>query len=355
MRRLHMDRGQGILKLQVDTLDDLWTLRNLIGTGDLVTASTTRTPELAGDKLRPEKVEKKRMTLGVRVEGVEWHGFADHLRVLGTIESGPQDIGNHHTLVFKDDYGTKLTLQKRDGRIHNWQTDLIAEAEKATTSPQVLLLAIDDEGAQFGQLQSYGLRPLGMISAGGQGKRYAAKESGAAKKRFYDEVLESVKSFRADPKVAFLVVGPGWWREEFIEHATAKASAVMQDVRTDGTSQAGIAGLREALQRGVVAQVARDHRVHTETERVDTLYGHMGKDDGLAAYGPDEVEAAVIAGAAEEVLLTDLAVRENSHPKVVTAAETNRTTVHIVSTDHDAGARLHQLGGVAANLRFPVT
>ncbi len=352
MKQLKVDVGQGILKLRIDTLDDLWTLRNLIGTGDLVTASTTRTAESAGDKLRPEKAEKKRMTLGIRVEDVEWHGFADHLRVHGVIESGPQDLGSHHTLVFKDERGTELTIQKRDGRIHAWQKDIIRQAEQATKEPQVLLLAIDDTEAQFGQLQSYGLRPLGALPAGGQGKRFAAKDSGAAKKRFYDEVLTSLKTLRTDPSIPFLVVGPGWWREEFIDHATAKDSALMQGVRTDGTSQAGVAGLREALQRGVVAQVARDHRVHTETERVDQVYEHMGKDDGLCAYGPQEVLSAVQAGAAEEVLLTDVSVRENTHPAVIAAAEENRTAVHIVSTSHDAGERLQRLGGVAANLRF---
>ena len=149
-----------------------------------------------------------------------------------------------------------------------------------------------------------------------------------------------------------MVVGPGWWREEFIEHAQTQAPDLVAGVRTDGTSQAGVAGLREALQRGVVAQVARDHRVHTETERVDRLYEHIGKDDGLAAYGPAEVLAAVQAGAAEEVLLTDVSVRENTHPAVVQATEDARTSLHIVSTSHDAGERLQRLGGVAANLRF---
>lgn len=354
MKRLKMDPRTGTMDLQVDTLDDLWTLRNLIRAGDRVTASTTRTAESSDDKLRPEKAEKKRMTLGVRVEDVEWHRFDDHLRVHGIIETGPQDHGSHHTLVFRDERGTRLTIQKQDGRLHAWQRDLIDQAEKATKQPQVLLLAIDDQEAQFGQLQSYGLRPLGALPAGGQGKRFDAKGSGAAKKRFYDDVLGTLRTLRTDPSIPLLVVGPGWWREEFIDHATAKEPDLMQGVRTDGTSQAGVAGLREALQRGVVAQVARDHRVHTETERVDTLYEHIGKDDGLAAYGPEEVLMAVQAGAVEEVLLTDVSVRENKHPAVVDAAEQNRTTVHIVSTDHDAGERLQRLGGVAANLRFAV-
>ncbi len=49
----------------------MWTLRNLIRAGDLVTASTYRTAETSTDKLRAEKAEKKRLTLGVRVQDVD--------------------------------------------------------------------------------------------------------------------------------------------------------------------------------------------------------------------------------------------------------------------------------------------
>lgn len=352
MQLKHKDAGAGVLKLQVDTLDDLWTLRNLVQAGDLVTASTYRTAETSDDKLRAEKAEKKPMTLGVRVEDVEWHDFADMLRIHGVIETGPQDIGRHHTLTFRDDRA-QLILEKT-GRLQQWHLDLLDEAIAATKKPQVLLLAIDDTEAQFGQLASYGLRLLGSLPAGGQGKRFDAKAGAAAKKRFYDETVKSLMSLRPDASVPFLVVGPGWWREEFIEHAQTKAPDLMQGVRTDGTSQGGAAGLREALQRGVVAQVARDHRVQDETQAVDEVMARIAKGDGTVAYGAAEVEAAVTAGAADEVLLTDAAVREGSYPEVIDSAERTRCRVRIVSTGHDAGELLHRMGGVAALLRFAI-
>ncbi len=351
MQLKHKDPSAGTLRLQIDTLDDLWTLRNLIQPGDLVVASTTRTAESADDKLRSEKAEKKRMTLGIRVEAVEWHEFADHLRVLGVIEEGPQDLGRHHTLVFRDDR-SDLTIHKQSGRLAKWHLDLIQEAIDATKRPQVLLLAIDDTEAQFGQLASYGLRLLGALPAGGQGKRFDGAQN--AKKKFYDEAVKTLATLRPDNAVPLLVVGPGWWREEFLEHAQTKAPDLVKGARTDGTSQGGAAGLREALQRGVIAQVARDHRVQDETHAVDEVMARIAKGDGLVAYGPSEVAMAIGAGAAEEVLLTDEVVRTGTFPEVITSAEETRCHVRIVSTHHDAGERLQRMGGVAALLRFSV-
>lgn len=352
MKLLRKDRGTGFLHLQVDSLDDLWTLRNLIQEGDRVTASTTRTAEVADDKLRSEKAEKKPMTLSVQVEQVEWHPFDDHLRVLGTIVEGPQDHGRHHTLVFKDEPGTKLKIHKKAGRLRSWQEKQIQEAVAATHRPQVLLLAIDDAEAQFGQLASYGLRALGSLPATGQGKRFGDPEK--AKNAFYDEVLRSLKAMRPDVDVPLLVVGPGWWREEFLAHAMEKDPQVVKGAQTDGTSQGGTAGLQEALKRDQLTKVATAHRVQEETAKLEEVLARIAKGDGRVAYGPDEVAQAVTMGAAEEVLITDEAVRAGRHPKVLENAEQTRCHVHVVSTDHDAGGQLQQLGGVAALLRYPI-
>ncbi len=350
MRILKEDRRAGTIKLQLDTLDDLWTLRNLIQEGDLATAETTRTMEQQDDLVRAGKAEKKHMVLGVRVQTVEFHDFADHLRVHGLIETGPQDHGKHHTLTLTDEPGTWIEIHKRGG-LMQWHRDLVEEAVGATKRPQVILLAIDDSEAQFALLKSYGVQMLGSLPAGGQGKRFANK---GAKEAFYDEAIKSLAILRKDPTTPLLVVGPGWWREEFIEHTRARAPELVKGALTDGTSQGGRAGVQEALRRGLVESVARDNRVAEETTKVEEVFTRIAK-DGLVAYGPDEVMAAVTMGAAEEVLVSDDHVRAGTHDKVLHQADATRCHVHVVATNHDAGARLAQMGGLAALLRFAVS
>ena len=72
MRILKEDVSSGTVRVQVETDEDLWHLYNVGEEGDVITASTTRREEKAADKLRAERAEKKRMTLGVRIEKIEF-------------------------------------------------------------------------------------------------------------------------------------------------------------------------------------------------------------------------------------------------------------------------------------------
>lgn len=350
MRLLGKDVGEGRLHLQLDTLDDLWALRNLIAPGDLVTADTQRTAESSGDKLRDAKMPKRAMRLGVRAAQVDWHDFDDHLRVLGPIETGPQDHGRHHTLILRAD-GMDVVIQKK-GPLSAWHLRAVEEGVAATHVPQVVLLAIDDTEAQFALLKSYGIQLLGSLPAGALGKRFAGAEG--AKLAFYDEALKSLQAFRPDPKVPCLVVGPGWWREEFLEHVRRKAPAAAQGLLTEATAHGGRTGVHEAVRNGLVERVARDHRVGKETQLVEDLMARIAKGDGTAAYGPAEVARAVQAGAAATVLASDATVREGQQEELLRAADAARADVVIVSGGHDAGQRLHRLGGLAALLRYPL-
>ncbi len=350
MRLLKAEEGLGFLRIQTETLDDLWTLRNLIENGDLVTMGTYRTAEATGDRIRDGKMEKKRMTLGVRVEKVEWHDFDDHLRIHGIIETGPQDHTRHHTHIVREER-EQVDIQK-PGPLKQWHMEQVKEAEAQSKAPQVVLLAIDDSEAQFAVLRGYGIQWLGSLACTGQGKRFDG--ASAAKKQFYDEAAKTLATLRPSPDVAVIVVGPGWWREEFIDHVAQKDAELARGLLTDGTSQGGRRGVHEAIQRGLIQKVSRDHRVAWEMQQVERVMAAIAK-DGLVAYGPEEVLSAVTLGAAEEVLITDKALRDPRFDGVVAQAEATRCKVHIVASGHEAGARLDQLAGVAALLRFALS
>lgn len=347
MKRLRHDVQNGILVVQTETLDDLWTLRNLVLPGDLATMDTYRTAESTGDRVREGKQEKKRMKLGLRVDSVEWHDFDDHLRIHGIIESGPQDLGKHHTLIVREERD-KVEIQK-PGRLANWQLEQLKEAEAASKAPQVVLLAIDDSEAQFAVLRGYGLQWLGSLPCTGQGKRFDG--AAAAKKVFYDEAMNTLGTLRTSPNVAGIIVGPGWWREEFIAHVQQKRPELAEGLLTDGVAHSGRRGIQEALARGLIDRVARNHRVSWEMEQVEKVMAEIAK-DGLVAYGIDDVMAALHAGAAEGLLMTDKAVRNPKFDGLVAQADATRCKVNIIASGNEAGTRLDHLTGVAAILRF---
>src|SRR5437773_2135969 len=167
MRVLHRDPKTGEIKMRVENPDDLWHLHNLLLPGDLVRASTTRREEVKSDKVRPERGEKVRVTLTIRVEGVEFQAFSDRLRITGVIVEGPQDLGRHHTL----NVGVEDVLSIiKTWKVHELRR--IDEAVAAAQKPLVAFLALDDEEALIAQLRQYGVRELASIRAPGHGKMF---------------------------------------------------------------------------------------------------------------------------------------------------------------------------------------
>jgi protein pelota len=124
-------------------------------------------------------------------------------------------------------------------------------------------------------------------------------------------------------------------------------------VFTEGTGQSGKVGVQEAIGRGLVARVVEDARVDLETSMVNQLLAGIGRGDDMVTYGAETVLAAVRAGAAETVLVTDDVVREGPMVSLLEEAESLGSRVLVVSTAHDAGERLSRLGGVAALHRYP--
>src|SRR5947207_57678 len=134
MRVLHRDPKTGEIKVRVENPDDLWHLHNLLQPGDLVCASTYRREDVKTDKLRPERGEKVRVTLTIRVEDVEFQAFSDRLRVSGVIVEGPQDLGRHHTL----NVGVEDILSI----IKTWKSHELRRIDEAVAAAQKPLEAI---------------------------------------------------------------------------------------------------------------------------------------------------------------------------------------------------------------------
>lgn len=342
MRVLFRDEREGAIRLRVENPDDLWHLHNLVEPGDLVRASTYRREESKSDKIRPERMEKVRVTLGIRAEGTEFHDFADRLRIFGVIVEGPQDLGHHHT--FNVAVGDDLTIVKE---WRSLQLRRIEEAVVAAQKPMVTFVAIDDEEALVAQLRQYGVRELASVRAPHHGKMYPTRDG---RDTYFTESLAALR--QADLGEAIVVLGPGFTREEFAAHLRDRAPDLAARAAIFGTSQAGMGGINEAMKAGLGAKVFEETRVGLEARAVERLLEAIARGTPCA-YGP-EVRGAVEAGAVETLLVTDEAVRDRQVEALVRAAEEARGKVLVVSTRHEAGKKLTALGGLGAMLRFAI-
>lgn len=349
MRVVHKDLKHGKIKLVVETLDDLWHLQHLVEPNDIATAQTWRREREVGDKLRPERLKKRRVTLSIRVGEVEFHKHANRLRLLGTIFRGP-DIGKHHS--FSLEPGSTLAITK------TWRPDhlnRIRVAVRASRRPRVLLVALEDVSAELALVRQYGLDEIGTISRAKVGKRYAVERE-ADTRKFFHELAAAMSDIilREGVRVA-IVAGPGFTKDAFVEFLREKYPELIPKIKRDNISSGGRSGLYEIVRRGLVEQVSHENRISFETSLIDRLMMEIAK-GGPATYGEVEVKRAASLGAVEKLLVADELLRRNRAgvEEVLEQVRRTRGQVIVVSTEHDAGKQLLSLGGIAALLRFKV-
>lgn len=340
----YLKGNEGEIALTPETLDDLWHLKYIIEKGDLVFSVTKRKAEGSTDKLRPEKVEKKTVRLGIRVEDVEFHKFSNRLRVHGVIEHG-MDMGSYHTLNIED--GVNLSINKI------WKKDQIErvnEAEAAAKRPKVVIVAIEEGDADIGLVRHYGIEIYSHIT------QSSGKGEGTLREVFFKTILDQLKHAASESE-SIVVAGPGFTKEDFMKYFRTHEKEMAETVLTEDTSSIGMSGFQEVLRRGAVDRIMEESRIARESSLMESLLKEVAL-DGKAAYGLDEVKKALDYGAIETLLVADEMLRlereKGNIDSLLIAVEHAQGKVVVFSTEFEPGQKLQALGGIAALLRYKI-
>ncbi len=340
MKILHKDLKNGEIKLRVEVEDDLWHLYNIISPGDLVFSLTQRREEKQADKIRAERGEKKTMRLGIRVEKVEFHEFTDRLRILGVIEHGPQDIGEHHT--FNITIGSELSvIKERWGRA---QLKRLDEAVKSIERPLITFLTLEGDEAEIIVLREYGIKRLATITFSGSGKQYRSSK----KDEFFGNILRALKEFYRGGEL--LITGPGFTKEEFISWAREREPGLFANAHVYASSHGGTVGVNEVMKR-VGTDVLENSRMAREAREVERLFVEISR-SSACAYGKDDVERYLRQGAVEKLLISSRLMRTREGEEYMKLAEEGGAEVVVISELGEPGKRLESIGGLGAILRF---
>ncbi|MDD3379475.1 MAG: mRNA surveillance protein pelota [Candidatus Methanomethylophilaceae archaeon] len=345
MRILDQDANAGCIRVLLETDEDIWHLYNVIEVGDLVTASTTRREDKAVDKLRAERAEKKRMTLGVRIEKIEFSEDDLMLKLLGIIESGPQDIGQHHTLIFE--IGDNLLITKRKWR--DTQLERLQRAIHDSKKPRIVFVSLDQDEATIAILRQFGLKEVTTLRSNRSGKQYDEKTKGC---NYHGDIIEKLKPLMEE-NMPLVLLGPGFEKELLADDIKKMNDPIFQKIYVYHTGQSGMVGCNELIKAGMGADILRESAVGVEMEAVEKLMAEIGK-EGLATYGPKQIIDAANSGAVETLLILDSKLREQDLDGIVHAVESQKGNIIVVSGQHDAGRELAALGGMGAILRYKI-
>jgi len=332
----------GEIALLPESLDDLWHLQHLIARGDLVFALTHRKVPAIADKARPEKMERKTVRLGVKVEDIEFHMYSNWLRLHGIIKSG-MDVGAYHTLNIE--LGTDLSILK-----YHWRPDLLARIDEAVAEsqrPRVIIALVEEGEATIGVLRQFGVQMAAEIQQG------SGKGSGEdTRAGFLRDVAHAIDETARD-SAEVILAGPGFTKEDLKKVIDSSLPDLAKRIAMDDTSSIGRSGFQEVLRRGSVKSVLESSRIAREAKLIEDLFREIAT-NGKAAYGIKEVETAKNYGAIEKLLVLDELARRGRVDDLMRDVADARGKVVIFSSEFEPGDRLRSLGGVAALLRFKI-
>ncbi len=358
MKVLERDEKRGTMKVVPQSIDDLWTLYNVIRRGDLIHARTSREVKAEEEAIRPTKGKRVAMSLTLRVEDVSLHSYSEKLRVHGIITEAPDEfglLGSHHTVEVALD--KPVTVCKEEWLSHD--IERIERASQEEGNP-IIVVSIDDEAGCVVLLRQHGIEVKAEIAAHLPGKLEADKRE-TALARYFDSLLKELVRVWESGHSLIALIGPGFLKEVFAKYVRERRQDIFKDVsavRTVGNG--GVAGVEEAVRSGVLDAVAKKTRMIEETRAVGLFLSRLSSRRRDITYGVEDVRKAVSYGAVELLLVSDALLREagdedrRAMEGMMREVEKARGKVMLVSAEHEAGQELLGLGGVAALLRFPI-
>jgi protein pelota len=347
---------QGFVKVVPDSPDDLWHLYNIIYKGDEVYAYSSRAIKSDTETSRPKSAERVSAFMGVKVESVSWDKFLGKLRVHGLICHAPDifPTGAHHTLSIA--LNQPLTIVKKE-----WPKHIVDRLMRASeTEKPMLIISIDDEGFAIAETKQYGVEIKVEERMKLPGKLEADKRVEATK-AYFRRALNSLNQLWSQNHSPIVVIGAGFVKNDFARYLHEEAPEMFKSVAdVKSVNNGGTAGIYEALRSSVLLRAANQLRVVEESEVIEEVMKRLGKGEGTVTYGLDAVENAAQMGAIERLVLADVTLRDADEQQrlkleeLMREAEKRGANVTVISTEHEAGAKLLALGGIAALLRFPI-
>jgi protein pelota len=349
--RERKEGGRTAITLVPESLDDLWHLTYVLEPGDLVAGDTHRRIQRDDEQLRDTGGEREHMRVTLAVDEVEFHKFANRLRVSGVIEacSREDQLGLHHTLNVEE--RKKITIEKI------WQPDQldrIEEAVEASEQPNVAIATVEEGEAHIHTVAQYGVDEYATFTnTTGKGEFARGREE------LFDDLASALGHLDAD---AIILAGPGFTKQDALDYIGENDPDLTEDITVVDTSAAGGRGVHEVLKRGAVADVQQETRIAEESATIDELMERMST-DGAVAYGIDEVRKAADYGAVETLLILDERLRQEragdgdwdvNVNDLVETVDQQGGDVTVFSHEFDPGQQLRNLGGIAALLRYRI-
>lgn len=340
--------------------DDLLTLRRIIENGDYVFADTTRVIKKVKEFARPDKGERIKVRVSVRVESISLDDMVDRLRITGIITNTDNELvprGIHHSLTVQ--VGDTITIDK-NRKWNDVETNIL---KRSGNSTNFILVAIDAQEAAVAKISGTHLKIIPNIYSGQSGKRYQhAAKNNPNIEIFFDDIAKTIQSiFSAaaeENNSTIIIFGPGETKRRFYNLLVEKHKLEKGKVSLiDGVDVAGEDGIFVFLRSPAIKEAMSSSKLATVSSILDEIMRLVHKGDAKYAMGMQEVSNAASIKAIEYLVFSDSIFKttdENDVVKLLNLLESQGAKSFAVDSSTDIGWRVSSLGGIVALLRYSI-
>ncbi|HEU4445047.1 MAG TPA: mRNA surveillance protein pelota [Nitrososphaeraceae archaeon] len=338
--------------------DDLFSLRRIIEGGDYVIADSTRVIKQVGEYARPDKGERIKVRVSIRVENISFDQSIDRLRIAGIITASSNELvskGTHHSLTLR--VGDSITIDK--GR--KWSNLEINILRKSGDTSGFILIAIDTQEAAIAKLSGTHLEIIPNIYSGKSGKRYPqAVKKDSKTESFFDDIARTISGLLIVEKDRFraIIFGPGETKRRFFNFLSTTTDIDKNVFLVlEGIDVAGEDGIYVFLRSTAMKEVMKTSKLASVSSIVDEIMSLVSKGENKFAIGIHEVQNSASIKAISNLVLSDSIFRTAAESEVIrllNLLEGQGAKVYAVDSSTDIGMRVSALGGVVALLRYAI-
>lgn len=356
MRFTKSKDSENKMVITLEEPDDLFSLRRVTEDGDNIIADTTRVLKQDKEHARPDKGERVKIRVVLRIEKIGFDGAIDRLKVSGTIvASNNENVpkGLYHSINIK--IGDTIILEKS-----NWNESFLKILTKSVLEFKYLLVSIDSQEASIARLVGTNLKITPNIYSGKSGKRYPTDQKNEFNTHNYFESLRTgIDIYLEDPALRIVVFGPGETKRKLINYLKGKSEFYQKiDVKVvEGIETSGEDGIFVFLRSQFMKDLMLDSKIGTVSSILDNIMKQVSKGERKYAIGFKDISYAHSINAVESLVYSDkvfVEVDEIEFIKFLNDLENKNVKIFATDSTTDIGLRVSSLGGVVATLRYQI-
>lgn len=346
--------GKAVYIIPEDS-DDLFTLRRIIKTDDIVVSDTTRVIKFEKEYSRPDR-ERVKIRVSVKVEKIGLDESIDRLRIAGTIIESNNSLvpkGTYHSIIVQ--IGNNIVVDK--GK--RWE-ELDLKLLKSEIAGSFIIVAIDTKEAGIAKITGTHLEIIPNIYSGQSGKYYThAAKNNPNIEVFFEEVYHSLHNIlHEDGTYRLTVFGPGETKRRFYNFIIDKKSTFKNKLNViEGVDVAGEDGIMVFLRSPSLKEVMGTSKISIVSSILDNIMLQVNRGEEKYVMGFKDVSTAINMKSIDSLVFSNSifkALKEEEIIGLLNLAETYGAKVYAVDSSTDIGLRVSALGGIVGLLRYQI-